>query len=73
MISFVTKYWNTTLTPRWNNDCTNFLSRALLAGGWGQVSKLPYGADRNYSNVWYRPLIDILNANPGSTWYADRT
>jgi hypothetical protein len=65
MISFETKYWNTTLTPRWNNDCTNFLSRALLAGGWAQVSKLPYGADRNYSNVWY----DSYLPGPGGHWW----
>ncbi|MDT4935970.1 MAG: hypothetical protein QOK11_3862 [Pseudonocardiales bacterium] len=31
----------------------------------GQVSKLPYGADRNYSNVWYRPLIDIVKRESG--------
>jgi hypothetical protein len=25
------------------------------------------------NNTLNRPLIDIVNTNPGSTWYADRT
>lgn len=67
MINFETTNWNTTLTPSWNDDCTNFLSRALLAGGWAEVSRLPYGADRNYNNVWYDSYME---GRGGHWWYS---
>jgi hypothetical protein len=37
--------------PRWNNDCTNFVSQCMLAGGWSQITA-GYFSRSDYKYWW---------------------
>jgi hypothetical protein len=38
--------------PRFDNDCTNFVSQALLAGGWTMVGEHSF-SNRQSDTVWW--------------------
>lgn len=38
---------------RFSNDCTNFVSQAMLAGGWSKVVGSSYCDDRKKDSVWW--------------------
>ncbi len=39
--------------PRMANDCTNFVSQAMIAGGWTQRIGSSYCSDRKKNSVWW--------------------
>jgi hypothetical protein len=39
--------------PRMGNDCTNFVSQAMLAGGWTMLVGAGYCSDRKKDSVWW--------------------
>ena len=48
--------WASSPNPAYDeadNDCTNFVSQALLAGGWTQVSRTSDDSDRQEKTVWW--------------------
>ncbi|WP_226657601.1 amidase domain-containing protein [Leifsonia sp. LS1] len=51
IVSYANAYWNNynTAYVAQSNDCTNFVSQALLAGGWGQTAT----GDKNDVNRWF--------------------
>jgi hypothetical protein len=38
--------------PRFDNDCTNFVSQCMLAGGWAMVGEHSY-SNRKPDHVWW--------------------
>ncbi len=59
---------------RFSNDCTNFVSQAMLAGGWKMKTGKGYCADRKSNNVWWfkKDGCDrqwpISNTHASHTW-----
>src|SRR5205085_538864 len=47
--------------PSFSNDCTNFVSQALAAGGWPQISSSYY----TLYNVWF---MDAVRGLWSYTW-----
>lgn len=68
------RYWSDTSSgnrynssyKRFDNNCTNFLSQALFAGGWRQING-SYG-NRNDTGIWDYDLDYYWN--PSYTWTA---
>lgn len=60
MVDYAVKYWDVYNTNyrSFTNDCTNFISQALRAGGW----RNDYGWYRSSSNWWYH------SGNQTFTW-----
>ncbi|WTX74638.1 amidase domain-containing protein [Streptomyces sp. NBC_00647] len=48
MVAYADRYWDhhNDAYRTYGNDCTNFISQAMLAGGWGPKGGRPYPADK---------------------------
>jgi hypothetical protein len=56
--------WASSTNPaygRFSNDCTNFVSQAMEAGGWSMITGSSYCDDRKKDSVWW--------FNPGGCTY----
>jgi hypothetical protein len=54
-VAYANKYWRSYNTAYLAspNDCTNFVSQALYAGGWTMKGKDTTGANRKSNTVWW--------------------
>ncbi len=53
------------------NDCTNFVSQAMLAGGWTMIGGTDNGGDRKSENVWWygkRSGISLMMGGRNWSW-----
>ena len=74
--SYATKWWSSTNSTygRFSNDCTNFVSQALLAGGWKMATGSSYCGNRKSNDVWWFKqdgcdrTWPIPNVNASHTW-----
>lgn len=67
MANYATKYWRNynSAYRRMTNDCTNFISQAMRAGGWAMNS----GWYRSNSSWWYNSLNQSFPWGGAENWY----
>ena len=67
MANYATKYWKdyNTAYRRMSNDCTNFISQAMRAGGWGMVT----GWYQSNNVWWYNSLNQSWTWGGAENWY----
>jgi len=67
MANYATRYWRyyNSAYRRMTNDCTNFISQAMRAGGWAMNS----GWYRSNSSWWYNSLNQSFPWGGAENWY----
>ncbi|MEU4216447.1 amidase domain-containing protein [Actinoplanes sp. NPDC026623] len=57
--------------PSYSDDCTNFASQVMRAGGWGTVGSWPGSSRSNNSNWWYGSYASTSSYTWGGAenWY----
>lgn len=55
IISYAVRWYDgyNSAYPRWNDDCTNFVSQCLRAGGWATVGSYPSDSRTDNRKWWY--------------------
>ncbi|MFI7438661.1 amidase domain-containing protein [Nonomuraea indica] len=62
MEAYALQYWGPDTSDynqdfrTYDNDCTNFMSQIVLAGGWTEVGAYPINDRTSNSNWWYNSL-----------------
>lgn len=66
MVDYAVKYWDVYNTSyrSFSNDCTNFISQALKAGGW----RFDYGWYKSSSNWWYNSYNQTFTWAGAENW-----
>jgi len=71
IVSYARKWWNSANPSYRNwlpdNDCTNFVSQALKAGGWAYTTRYP--SSKWWSSAWWYASDDQTRTWTAADWF----